>query len=173
MQAQGEIEDVWYRSDRQIVRRLRLDDIGEAYASWFGDDAVRAFIKFARSAPSVDDLRAYWREKTADPGVDFLGIFEAQSGRHLGNIKFEIGPRAIETHVGFMIGSAGDRRRGLLREALPACVERLRRDRGPLIVYLTVDPKNGAALSAFSRLGFCATGARAQNGDLRMDYAHE
>ena len=169
--AGGEKNDVWHRGERALVRPLRVDDVGETYAAWFEDEAVRAFIKFARSAPTVAELRDYCREKSADPEVDFLGVFDVESGRHLGNIKFEVGPGRSEAHVGFLIGSAADRRRGLLREALPSCIDRLRRDRGPIAVYLTVDPANAAGLSAFTRLGFRKSDVREPNGDVRMDYA--
>src|SRR5215210_74073 len=111
MPQHGGNDDVWYRGERALVRRLRVEDVGETYASWFRDDAVRAFIKFARSAPSVAELREYCREKSADPNVDFLGVFDPSSGRHLGNIKFEADPDLREAHVGFLIGSANDRRR--------------------------------------------------------------
>jgi RimJ/RimL family protein N-acetyltransferase len=162
--------DEWYRSERVVVRRLERDDIGAQYLAWFRDPAVRSFIKFAAAAPSLQGLQQYWEAKSADPKVDFLGLFDAASGAHLGNMKFELGPGNGEAHVGFLIGDPAARRRGLLRETLPACVAHLRRARGRLNVYLTVDPQNRAALAAFTRLGFRAAGSEA-NGDLRMDYA--
>jgi len=163
-------EKDWYRSDRIVVRRLRLEDIGPDYVSWFSDKNVRRFIKYAREAPSLDDLRTYWHAKDADPGVDFLGIFDATSGAHLGNIKFEMGPGPAEAHVGFLIGNRGSRRRGLLRECLSACARRLRERRGEIAIYLTVDPGNSDALAAFARLGFVATAGAPDGGDLRLDY---
>jgi [ribosomal protein S5]-alanine N-acetyltransferase len=161
--------DVWYRSERVMVRRLKRDDIGDEYLSWFHDPAVRSFIKFAKEPPGRDALRQYWSEKNADPKVDFLGLFDGASGSHLGNMKFELGPAPGEAHVGFLIGDPVSRRRGLLRETLPACVDALRRARGPLTVYLTVDPQNRDAVAAFTRLGFRETSTE-PNGDLRMDY---
>lgn len=162
--------EVWYRSARVVVRRLRREDIGAEYLSWFRDPAVRSFIKYAAQAPTLEALQEYWAGKQADRGVDFLGLFDAASGRHLGNMKFELGPGSREAHVGFLIGDPASRRRGLLRESLPACVAALRRARGPLEVYLTVDPDNRDAIAAFTRLGFRQNSAAA-NGDLRMDYA--
>jgi len=162
--------DVWYRSDRVVVRRLERGDISNEYLSWFRDPAVRSFIKFAKQPPTLDALRNYWAEKSADRSVDFLGLFDGASGRHLGNMKFELGPQPGEVHVGFLIGDPDSRRRGLLREALPACVSAVRRARGPLNVYLTVSPQNQAAVEAFRRLGFRQTAETADKGDLRMEY---
>lgn len=163
-------EEDWYRSDRIVVRRLRLEDIGPEYVSWFSDENVRRFIKYAKEAPSLDDLRAYWSAKDADPGVDFLGIFDTASGVHLGNIKFEMGPRSDEAHVGFLIGNQTFRRRGLLRECLSACARRLRKRRGAIAIYLTVDPNNSDALAAFKRVGFQQSGPIPATGDIRLTY---
>ena len=160
----------WFRSERILVRPLRLEDIGPAYAAWFADPVVRKFIKFARAAPSVEDLRLYWREKDADTGADFLGIFDAATGAHLGNLKFEVGPAPAEAHVGFLIGDPEARRRGLLRECLGSCVRAVRARRGVQRIYLTVDPDNADARAAFERLGFRPVGAAAEGGDLSMDY---
>jgi RimJ/RimL family protein N-acetyltransferase len=162
--------DVWYRSDRVVVRRLERDDIGDEYLSWFRDPAVRSFIKFASEPPTRDALHQYWSKKNANPDVDFLGLFDGVSGSHLGNMKFELGPESGEAHVGFLIGDPASRRRGLLRETLPPCVAALRRARGPRTVYLTVSPKNWDAIEAFRRLGFQQTSENADEGDLRMEY---
>jgi RimJ/RimL family protein N-acetyltransferase len=154
-----------------VIRRLELADIGPGYVAWFSDPVVRQFIKYAREAPTLDGLRDYWREKDADPKADFLGIFDVASGKHIGNMKFELGPGKDEAHVGFLIGDPASRRGGLLRESLPTCVKRLRAIRGQIAVYLTVDPANAAARAAFERLGFTAAGVAPDGtGDLRMDY---
>jgi RimJ/RimL family protein N-acetyltransferase len=168
-QAQPRASDVWYRSERLVVRRLQRSDIGAEYVSWFKDPAVREFIKFAKEAPALAALQAYWQEKDADPRVDFLGLFDAKSARHVGNMKFEAGPGANEVHVGFLVGAPSERRRGLLRESLAACVAQLRSRRNSPKVYLTVDPANTEAIGAFVKLGFRHTGLVA-NSDLRMDY---
>jgi RimJ/RimL family protein N-acetyltransferase len=161
---------IWYQSPRFLVRNLRYEDIGSAYESWFRDPVVRKFIRFAAQPPTLEGLREYWRQKSSDEKVDFLGIFDSATGSHLGNIKFELGPRPGEAHVGFLIGDPAYRRRGLLREALPSCIAALRRARGRLNVYLTVNPGNRDAIEAFVRLGFRQTRGEA-NGDIRMDYA--
>lgn len=168
--AAASARDTWFSSERIVVRRLELTDIGEAYLSWFSDPAVRQFIKFAREAPTLEALCDYWRAKNADPKVDFLGIFDAATGAHLGNMKFEMGPGGSEAHVGFLIGDPAARRQGVLRDSLSACIERLRERRGPLAVYLTVDPANAAACAAFARLGFRDAADTRPGEDLRMDY---
>lgn len=161
----------WFVGPRVHVRPLLESDIGPHYAAWFSDPVVREFIKFARTAPTLEDLRVYWRRMAADPGVDFLGFFLNEDGRHVGNMKFETGPLADEMHVGFLIGDPAWRRAGVLSETLASCIERVRKSRGLRRVYLTVAPNNAAAIGAFTKLGFASTGVVDALGDLEMDYA--
>lgn len=161
--------ETWFGNERIVVRRLELEDIGSEYVSWFSDPDVRQFIKYSEKAPTIEALLAYWREKNEDQNVDFLGIFDARSGHHLGNMKFELNPEAQEAHVGFLIGDSKSRRQGLLRLSFPECVRQLRARRGMVGVFLTADPNNFKALVAFERLGFRSAGT-VPGGDLRMDY---
>ena len=161
----------WFQSARFIVRPLCEQDIGPAYQSWFADPVVRKFIRFASMPPTLEALRQYWATKSADASVDFLGIFDVRTGKHIGNVKFELGPAPAEAHVGFLIGEAYARGTGVLREVLQPAIDQLRRRRWPIHVYLTVHPENSSAIGAFERLGFLHTCTMA-NGDLRMDYGH-
>lgn len=163
--------DVWMTGPRVHVRPLRDTDVGPQYASWFEDPEIRRFIKYARQAPSIADLRAYRAQMDARPDVDFLGIFLNDDGGHIGNLKFETGPASDEMHVGFLIGDPDWRRAGILTEILPPCIERVLRARRLRRLYLTVDPLNAAGIRAFTKLGFLTTATIDRNGDLEMDYA--
>src|SRR4051812_42445719 len=83
---------LWTRGPRVHVRVLIDSDIGPHYTAWFEDPEIRRFIKFARKAPTIEDLRGYRASMAARSDVDFLGIFLNSDGRHIGNIKFETGP---------------------------------------------------------------------------------
>jgi RimJ/RimL family protein N-acetyltransferase len=157
---------------RVHVRPLLDADIGPHYAAWFHDPEIRRFIKFARQTPSVDDLRAYRSVMAARADVDFLGILLNGSGRHIGNLKFEAGPRPDEMHVGFLIGDPDWRRAGVLTEIFPPCIARVLEMRRPRRLYLTVDPLNAPGIRAFTKLGFESTGVIDRAGDLEMDYCH-
>ncbi len=160
----------WVVGARIHVRPLLETDIGPHYAAWFSDPAVRRFIKYARTEPTLDNLKQYWRTITANPGVDFLGLFANADGRHIGNMKFETGPLPDEMHVGFLIGDPQWRQVNVLSEVLTACIAHARRVRGLRRVYLTVDPENAAAIRAFTKLGFQSTDVIDKLGDLEMDY---
>lgn len=155
---------------RVFVCPLLDANIGQHYAAWFQDPAIRRFIKFARQAPTVDNLRAYRAQMAMRADVDFLGIFLNSDGRHIGNLKFETGPLPDEMHVGFLIGDPDWRRAGTLSEILPLCIAHLFSVRRLRRLYLTVDPINAAGIRAFTKLGFVNTGNLDRAGDLEMDY---
>jgi RimJ/RimL family protein N-acetyltransferase len=155
---------------RVHVRPLLDEDIGPHYAAWFDDPEIRRFIKFARQAPSVGDLRAYRASMATRSDVDFLGVLLNDGGRHIGNLKFEAGPQPDEMHVGFLIGDPDWRRAGVLTEILPPCIARVMATRKPRRLYLTVDPLNAPGIRAFTKLGFQSTGTIDRAGDLEMDY---
>jgi RimJ/RimL family protein N-acetyltransferase len=138
--------------------------------AWFSDPVIREFIKFAQTAPRLEDLKDYWRRMTANPGADFLGFFVNTDRRHVGNMKFETGPLPDEMHVGFLIGDPEWRKAGVLSETLVPCIERVRLVRQLRRVYLTVSPDNAAGVRAFTKLGFIDTGVIDEHGDLVMDY---
>ena len=161
----------WAVGLRIHVRPLLEADIGPHYAAWFSDPAVRQFIKFARTEPTLDDLKKYRHTMATNLGVDFLGLFDNKDGRHIGNMKFETGPLPDEMHVGFLVGDPAWRQAGILSEILAPCVARVRRVRGLRRVYLTVDPANTAAIRAFTKLGFESAGVINRLGALEMDYA--
>lgn len=160
----------WVVGARIHVRPLLEPDIGPQYAAWFSNPAVRMFIKFARTEPTLDDLKKYWRTMTTNPGIDFLGLFANADGRHIGNMKFETGPLPDEMHVGFLIGDPAWRQVNILSEVLAPCVARVRKARGLRRVYLTVNPQNQAAIRAFDKLGFLSISVIDKLGDLEMDY---
>jgi len=160
----------WVVGPRIHVRPLLETDIGFHYAAWFSDPAVRRFIKYARTEPTLEDLRQYWRKVHEDPGIDFLGLFANTDGRHIGNMKFETGPLPDEMHVGFLIRDPAWRQVNILSEVLAPCVARVRKMRGIRRIYLTVDPENLAAIRAFDKLGFYSTEVIDKLGDLEMDY---
>jgi len=163
-------KDIWYKSDRIVVRRLLLNDISLNYVTWFKDQTVTRFIKFAKDPPTLIDLQTYWRTKNIDNNVDFLGIFWTSSGQHIGNIKFELSADHSKIHVGFLIGEIQFRHQGVIRECLPSCVRILKKRRQVKRIYLTVNPENKSAQRAFLGLDFKFTGYSDNIGDLEMDY---
>lgn len=146
------------KTARFTLRSLTVDDATKAYSQWFDDPAVAEHIMAAKAPHDIDALRRYIAEKSILPDVLFLGIFELDSGTHIGNIKYEpIDSANGVAEMGILIGEPNWRGRGVAREIIVASADWLRKHRGISRILLGVEKKNLAALSAYLRTGFRQT----------------
>jgi RimJ/RimL family protein N-acetyltransferase len=143
---------------RFVLRPLTPENATERYLAWLADADARRYIQAAASTRTLDDLRAYIRERVGRADVLFLGIFERADGHHIGNIKYE----PLDTgrglaEMGILIGEPSWRGRGVAREVISATARWLRLHRGILRISLGVERENKVALSAYLRAGFRET----------------
>lgn len=137
------------------LRPLTVADVSETYLEWFRDPAAQHHIQAADSTRTLDDLRAYIRARQDRADVLFLGIFEAETGLHVGNIKFEPVDTAAGTAVmGILIGEPGSRGKGAAAEVLRATGDWLRLHRGIRKIVLGVSADNTRAIRAYESVGF-------------------
>jgi RimJ/RimL family protein N-acetyltransferase len=151
------------------LRPLRPEDATPRYASWLRDQAVRKWIDAAASTDQVSSLRAYISERCDRADVLFLGIFDKESGLHVGNIKFE--PIARETQsavLGVLIGDPAYRGRGVFGEVLNATSVYLSKAYGVQRIFLGVRSNNEAAVKAYRASGFVEHEQPTPGGDLWM-----
>jgi RimJ/RimL family protein N-acetyltransferase len=160
-------------TERFELRPLTPQDATERYLGWLAEDDARRYILAARGTRTLDELRAFIDARSGRPDVLFLGIFERGSGRHVGNIKYEpIDAADGSAEMGILIGEPDWRGRGVAREVIAASARWLHEHRGISRVLLGVEKENEAALAAYLRAGFRATGTirdpRAQGEIVRM-----
>ena len=140
---------------RLVLRPLMPEDATARYASWFSDRAVQQFIAAAKSPQTQESLAIYIRERINRDDVLFLGIFDRNSGAHIGTIKYEPVDVANRYAVmGIMIGEPAFRGQGLAQEAIIASSRWLQTHRGIAQVVLGVDHANTPAIRAYERIGF-------------------
>jgi RimJ/RimL family protein N-acetyltransferase len=151
------------------LRPLTPDDATPRYASWMRDPAVQRWIETAASTEEIEPLRTYIAERCCRDDVLFLGIFDRESGLHVGNIKFEpIDSEAKSAVLGVLIGESDYRGRGVFGEILQATAALLSRAHGVERILLGVRGGNHAALKAYRASGFVQEGEHTANGDLWM-----
>jgi ribosomal-protein-alanine N-acetyltransferase len=148
-------EPLEIRTSRFVLRELRESDVSGRYLSWFADDAARTQITAAATTRTLTDLKQYVRERTGRDDVLFLGIFDAASGLHVGNIKYE----PVDTEhgwavMGILIGEPAYRGAGVAGEVLTASAGWLRTHRGIREITLGVRRSNTSAVRAYEKLGF-------------------
>jgi RimJ/RimL family protein N-acetyltransferase len=140
---------------RFSLRPLTVADASDRYLSWLRDrDAVK-YIVASASTRGLDDLRAFIAARAGRDDVLLLGIFDRESGTHVGNIKYEpVDSVAGYAVMGILIGEPTYRGRGVTGEVLRATAEWLRTHRQIRQVVLGVDTDNHAAIRAYEKVGF-------------------
>lgn len=142
-------------TDRFLLRELVEENATERYLSWFSDYEARKFISAASNTKSLSDLRQYILERIGRKDILFLGIFEKQSGLHIGNIKYE----PIDTELGYaimgiLIGDPAFRGKGVTPEVLKASVQWLKLHRNIKQIVLGVSKDNPGAIRSYEKTGF-------------------
>jgi ribosomal-protein-alanine N-acetyltransferase len=149
---------------RYILRPIdsNQDDLS-GYLSWMQDEKSNPFIQSVRNDYSLSELIEYIQKKNSSPNVMLLGIFCAENGKHIGNLKFEpilfTDRRAV---LGLLIGDPEFRGIGVGTEILPYVFSKLCDEYGIELVELGVDSDNKAALALYKKMGF---GIKSSYGD--------
>ena len=139
-------------TNRFILRPLRVDHVSDRYAGWLSDQVTSQYIT---SKLNLDDLRQYVIERSSGDDVLFLGIFEKETGLHIGNIKFEpVDSKLGYAIMGILIGEHDWRGRGVAMETILASADWLRKHRNIREIVLGVSRANNAAIRAYRKVGF-------------------
>lgn len=140
------------------------DDLSD-YLSWMQDVKSNPYIQSVRSNYSLTELIQYIEEKNDSPTAMLLGIFLAENGKHIGNLKFDpilfADRRAV---FGMLIGELKFRGIGVGKEILPYIFSKLCNEYGIKLVELGVDADNKAAISLYQRIGFSIKSSHGANG---------
>jgi RimJ/RimL family protein N-acetyltransferase len=133
-------------------------DVSERYAGWLSDQATSQYIS---AKLNLADLRQYVLERSDREDVLFLGIFEKETCRHIGNIKYEpVDAELGYAIMGILIGEPNWRAKGVAAEVLLASVEWLRQYRKIKQIVLGVSRVNTAAVRAYQKVGFIEEASR-------------
>ncbi len=148
-------EPIKILTPRFLLRPLTLADVSERYLSWLGDEAAQRYIEAASVTRGLADLRTYVVQRCDRDEVLFLGIFDRETGLHVGNIKYE--PLDVEggfAVMGILIGDREYRGRGVTPEVLAASGHWLAEHLGIREITLGVHRENGGAVRAYEKVGF-------------------
>ena len=94
------------------------------------------------------------REKLSDPSCIFLGIFDKNSDKHIGNVKLEpVDHENKETCLGILIGDKSYWGRGICTEVVKMLIEYSFKVLKLDYVFLGVLPGNKAAIKCYEKAG--------------------
>ena len=130
-----------------------MDDVDHRYLSWLNLKAS-SYIEYAKSHPSIEELKNYVGERENRQDVLFLGIFTKEA-QHIGNIKYEpIDTKSKSAVMGILIGDNNWRGKGVATEVIKASSSYLVDQYGIETILLGVDKNNKAAIIAYQKIGF-------------------
>lgn len=146
--------------------RLRLESLKESdatdrYAAWLNDPEVNRFLESRFSVQSVESCRNYISNMRADPLSHLFGMFDLESGMHIGNIKIFVARPVHRTgEIGLLIGEKPFWGKGLAADAIRAVTrwafEFLELEKLEANCY----DENIASLRAFLKSGYSVEGYR-------------
>jgi RimJ/RimL family protein N-acetyltransferase len=137
------------------LRSLAIEDVNERYRSWFNPETARMGIASARREQTLQDLRDFIAERVDRPDVLFLGIFDKQSGEHVGNIKYEpINRDEGYAVMGILVGEKAWWGKGVTAEVLRATARWLAAHCGTREIVLGVMKDNLPARRSYEKVGF-------------------
>lgn len=142
-------------TNRTILRPLDVNDVSERYLGWLRDKASLQYISAAALQPDITALRQYVLERSGREDVVFLGIFEKDTGLHIGNLKYE----PVNTNLGYaimgiLIGESDWRGKGIAAEVLAASANLLFKRSDIKQIILGVSRSNTSAIRAYQKIGF-------------------
>jgi len=149
------VNQVELNTERFLLRTLTEADVSERYLSWLEDVDAKKYITASSQTEGISDLRRYVAGRQLRDDVLFLGIFEKNTGRHIGNIKYEpVNREAGFAIMGVLIGEPDYRGKGVTTEVLKASALWLQLNCGIAEIILGVEQENHAAIRAYEKTGF-------------------
>jgi [ribosomal protein S5]-alanine N-acetyltransferase len=153
-------------SIRFIIRQLTVKDVSYRYLEWLQDDTVQKIIYGAAPNIKLNDLKRYVSGQEKNPSVLFLGVFCKESGKHIGNIKFDpIGYEKNYTVMGILIGEKEWRGKGVAKEVITSTFFWINGKYNITKMVLGVDKSHKSAIKAYKKIGFKAKYNERKDGD--------
>lgn len=142
-------------SEKLLLRELTEEDVCERYLGWLREGEATKYISAASSTHDLQDLRRYVCDRIGREDVLFLGIFDKESGLHIGNIKYEPVDRALGYAVmGILVGDPAYRGKGVGTDALVTSARWLKEKWGIKQILLGVYESNVAGVRSYEKAGF-------------------
>ena len=140
---------------RFILREIKEEDVSETYLSWLRDPFAVKYITAAGTKNDLSNLKQYIKERACRNDVLFLGIFDAKSGQHVGNIKYEpVNDELGYAIMGILIGEVTYRGIGVAKEVITASSKWLSEYRNIQEILLGVNIENTPAIKSYEKIGF-------------------
>lgn len=153
-----------YLGHKIYLRELTIADATQEYCDWLNDPEVNKFLETRES--TVEDLRKYINKKINDPDCFFLGIFDKNNDKHIGNVKLElIDKKKKRVDFGILIGNKSYWGQGFGPEAIQLTIDYAFKRLNFNEIELGVIADNERARRVFAGAGFKPFNVREKSMD--------
>lgn len=140
---------------RLVLRNLSTDDVSDRYLDWLRDSAINRYLEARNQEHTSGSIASFIASVNSSPDSILFGIFLADCGRHIGNIK--LGPinrwhRRAE--IGLLLGERTEWGKGYAAEAIRAVSEFGLYQLGLHKIAAGCYEENVGSLKAFIKAGY-------------------
>lgn len=140
---------------------LRDADLSDTapYFSWLDNLELDQYAERSRFAVNPETFRAYVKKAWTNSDLVLLGIYDNDSGKHIGNISIkQIDWQSRKGWIGYLMGDPAFRNRGLTTEAVLMfmyyCFNKLNLRR----IYTHINENNQPSIRVIEKAGFVKEG---------------
>ncbi|MDM3872387.1 GNAT family N-acetyltransferase [bacterium SCSIO 12696] len=108
-------------SQRLIFRELNVGDVTQEYVDWLNDPEINQYLETRFMIQDIKSVKCFVESMLKSSENILFGVFEKQSGKHIGNIK--LGPISLQhsrATIGLMVGEKTCWGRGYATEMIKA-----------------------------------------------------
>ena len=147
--------------ERLTLRPLTVADVSDAYVAWMNDATTNRFMETRWRSHSRADVEAFVADKQASTTEHLFGIFVAENGVHIGNLKIgPIDPRHSRGDLSYFIGDPEARGQGYASEAVGLGVRIGFEQLGLHKLTAGIYARNAESGRVLNKNGFAAEGRR-------------
>lgn len=147
------------RSPRLALRKLTAADATPAYAAWLNDPEVNRYLETRYNVQTIESCREFIAQMNASDAQHLFGMFLAETGQHIGNIKVGfVDRRNRSAQVSLFIGEKSVWGKGYATEAIQAVSSHAFFDLDLQRLEAGVYQGNFGSLQAFLKVGYTVEG---------------
>jgi ribosomal-protein-alanine N-acetyltransferase len=147
--------------NRISLHGLRSEDLAEGspYYRWLNDLSMDTFTERSRLPRNAEQLRDYFDKTAHGDDLVLLGIYDNETGRHVGNVSFkQINWQSRRGFLGYIIGEPDFQGKGIASEAVSMFMYYGFNKLNFARILTTVTSENAASRRVCEKCGFVEEG---------------